>query len=372
MDRKEFLVGVPAVTLAGCSSAETRVVLDVDFPVSVAWYRDYKGTTMEYAIFHQNSKGWQIDGEVTGALSGVPLRAKYSVSMNAFSRVQWCIVDASYGEQRHREVLSGKNFEALDFALTPSTNTIAINQLGLKIGESREITVAFVDFPSLRVTWQRQSYARISENGYKYHNLVSGFQATLHVGAANIVGQYERVWQRIGNSAAGPRCALDDARVRTFATALASAKPSSELTIAELFDLDWLIGGWAGEVRDYDEGGSERVSRGEWWFSWVLEGRAMQDVWMVPNSRYGSTLRCFDWADGLWHVSWRNPVSGAHNELAGRRRGDAMVLEGTADGARIRWSFLDIQNSKMHWTGEERISDGTWKLRSEFFLNRLA
>lgn len=382
VDRKEFLVGLPAAALAGCKTVELKMVLDADRGQTVAWFRDFKGITTERATFRRDLNGWQIDGEVCGAMNELPLRAKYSMNMDASSRIRWCIVEANYGEQPHREMLSGKEFETVDFALTPSTNTIAINQLRLAVGESREIDVAFIDFPNVRVTRSRQSYARISTSEYEYRNLDTGFKARLHVDLANIVERYERIWQRIGSSAGGPSDALDDARVREFATALASVAPSPELTPG-LSDVDWLIGGWAGEVRDYDENGVAHASRGEWWFSWVLEGRAVQDVWMVPprgqranatreNNRYGTTLRWFDSTNGLWHVTWRNPVSGARNELAGRRSGDSLVLEGVADGVPIRWSFLNINDSRMHWTGEARTVDGNWQLKAEFFLNRLA
>lgn len=44
----------------------------------------------------------------------------------------------------------------------------------------------------------------------------------------------------------------------------------------------------SGEVFDYDVDGSVRTGTGEWSFSWVLEGRAVQDVWISPQR----ALRC--------------------------------------------------------------------------------
>ncbi len=49
----------------------------------------------------------------------------------------------------------------LDVAATPLTNTFAIRNLGLQIGEERTISVAWVDVPSLRLSVEAQSYARI-------------------------------------------------------------------------------------------------------------------------------------------------------------------------------------------------------------------
>jgi hypothetical protein len=127
-----------------------------------------------------------------------------------------------------------------------------------------------------------------------------------------------------------------------------------------------------------------RLGRGEWWFSWTLEGRAIQDVWIVPqradratpvdsraaNNRYGTSIRSFDRKSGLWHVTWINPVSGAHNELVGKRAGDRVELLGESDGAPIRWTFADIKADSFVWLGESQASDGTWRLDAKFDMRK--
>ena len=42
------------------------------------------------------------------------------------------------------------------------------------------------------------------------------------------------------------------------------------------------VGSWDLDVRQFSEDGSERRRAGEWHFGWALEGRAIQDVWIVP------------------------------------------------------------------------------------------
>ena len=44
----------------------------------------------------------------------------------------------------------------------------------------------------------------------------------------------------------------------------------------------WLIGSWDLDVIEYHEDGSTRRRPAEWHFGWVLEGRAIQDVWIIP------------------------------------------------------------------------------------------
>ena len=162
---------------------------------------------------------------------------------------------------------------------------------------------------------------------------------------------------------------------REFTSALLSDGPSHELG-AEAQDLAWLVGGWDAVVRDYDDDKVEE-STGEWWFTWVLEGRAMQDVWIVPagsaaakRDRYGTTVRWLDRAAGLWKISWFNPVSGARSELHGGKDGSRLVFVGESNGQKIRWTFNDINPKGFVWRGEAIDDDGNGTLGSEFILTR--
>ncbi len=160
---------------------------------------------------------------------------------------------------------------------------------------------------------------------------------------------------------------------------------SNELTDRE--DIyGWLVGSWEAAVYDYEPDGTVRESSGEWHFGWVLEGRAIQDVWIAPprsqrsgktlskqNNRYGTSLRFYDSKIGAWHVTWFNPVTGARNDLVGRRQGNDIVQEGTnVDGRKIRWLFTDITPTSFRWRGESSEPDGkTWRLEAEFRARRM-
>ncbi len=141
-----------------------------------------------------------------------------------------------------------------------------------------------------------------------------------------------------------------------------------------------LIGDWAVDVIDYGPDGSRRTSTGEWHFAWVLEGRAIQDVWIAPRralrqegtsaqgNRYGTTVRVYDPKTEVWTVNWFNPVTGARNTLVGRKQGDDIIQEGTdSAGVRIRWTFSEITATSFYWRGEVLADAGkTWRLVAEF------
>jgi hypothetical protein len=170
-----------------------------------------------------------------------------------------------------------------------------------------------------------------------------------------------------------------------FPAALATSGCSPE--IPESMDLyGWLVGSWDLEVLRYGVDVSDRHISGEVHFSWVLEGRAVQDVWIMPRrsertpqlektlNMFGTTLRVWDAAIQAWRVTWINPVTGARDELIGRTSGKDIVQVGThADGTPIRWIFSEITPDSFRWTGEVLEPDGqTWKLQGEFRARRIS
>jgi hypothetical protein len=130
---------------------------------------------------------------------------------------------------------------------------------------------------------------------------------------------------------------------------------------------------------------SARGLKGEAHFGWVLEGRAVQDVWIMPRrsertadpdktlNMCGTTLRVWDPSTQAWRVTWINPVTGRRDELVGRRSGKDIVQVGThADGTPICWIFTEITPDSFRWIGEALQPDGkTWKLEGEFRAKRI-
>ena len=122
-------------------------------------------------------------------------------------------------------------------------------------------------------------------------------------------------------------------------------------------------------------------------FGWVLEGRAVQDVWIAPSKAagslagqptpprgalYGTTLRVYDPAKDEWGITWVNPVTGAFNRMVGRAAGKDIVQEyREADGRLVQWCFFEIKADSFHWVWRESADEGAhWTLRGEFYLRR--
>jgi hypothetical protein len=147
----------------------------------------------------------------------------------------------------------------------------------------------------------------------------------------------------------------------------------------------WLVGSWELDLVGYDDEGNVIRSTGEAHFAWVLEGRAVQDVFINPRRSergpaspgfanwYGTTIRIYDPTIQGWRVYWFNPHDGIRAELIGRRRGREIVQEGKfPDGTAIRWTFSDITENAFRWRGERIEPDGTWRLQVEFHATRMS
>jgi hypothetical protein len=138
------------------------------------------------------------------------------------------------------------------------------------------------------------------------------------------------------------------------------------------------VGSWDIESTWYEQDGGQREGKGEWHFAWVLGGRGIQDVLFragAPPHQFGTSLRCYDAATDVWHVTWMQPHGGEFVQLVGRKAGDRIVQEGTSSDPlrRERWSFTDITKDSFVWLGEVKFDDGaTWFLEQEMRAIRRA
>jgi hypothetical protein len=174
----------------------------------------------------------------------------------------------------------------------------------------------------------------------------------------------------------------------TFVDVLHSARPAPDR--AEKLGLyGFLIGSWETTVIAHEENGATHTNRGEIHAGWVLEGRALQDVWMVPGRAermpdapprqlpvtgnwYGTTLRVYDPGIDAWHILWTNPAKMFLARQIGRARGADIVQEGRHEsGALMRWSFTRIEPESFHWLGEISADGGaSWRLQVEVLARR--
>jgi hypothetical protein len=149
------------------------------------------------------------------------------------------------------------------------------------------------------------------------------------------------------------------------------------------------VGSWEADAQWLLPDGTTRQHYWQIHFDWVLEGRAIQDVWITPprqgprskepvepwgkfGNQYGTTIRLYDPELDAWHVTYLESHSGARATLVGRRRGDEIFQEGTgSDGSLLRWIFSDISQKRFRWHAEvSRDGGANWRRVLEMVAQR--
>ena len=134
------------------------------------------------------------------------------------------------------------------------------------------------------------------------------------------------------------------------------------------------------------EGGTTHRGQGEIHAGWVLQGLAIQDVWMIPRLRdrqpgieplpgagnwYGTTLRIYDPELDAWRILWSDPATNFFTQQIGRARGRDIVQTGQDPrGGSMRWVFSEIEPESFRWTAEHAQDDRNWRLEVDIRARR--
>jgi hypothetical protein len=156
---------------------------------------------------------------------------------------------------------------------------------------------------------------------------------------------------------------------------------------AKLGLFSWLVGQWEIDVTTILEDGSTHVGRGEIHAGWVLQGRAIQDVWMIPRLKerhpgieqlpgagnwYGTTLRIYDPNLDAWRILWNDPATNFFTQQIGRARGRDVVQEGADPrGGSMRWTFAEIEAASFDWTAERSLNNQDWRKEVDIRARRV-
>jgi hypothetical protein len=206
---------------AGDRRAHSRLIR------ALLWRRvDIAG--IEYFRLWDSAAGPRLAGTVIMADAGVPLRLKYAVACAPDWTSRGVHVALTRGAvTRHLKLTAGDGQrwwrsaeEAprcgsprpvpatmeipavagcldVDLAFTPATNLLPLRRLGLAVGESREMTAAWVRFPDLSIEPLAQRYTRLDERRVRYESRGGAFTAELEVDELGLVVSYPPLWERV-------------------------------------------------------------------------------------------------------------------------------------------------------------------------------
>ena len=86
----------------------------------------------------------------------------------------------------------------IDVVTTPLTNTLPIRRLGLRQGDAREISVAYLEPPFTQPRRVTQRYTCLeADRRYRFESLDTGFSAELEVDEDGLVLDYPGLFRRV-------------------------------------------------------------------------------------------------------------------------------------------------------------------------------
>jgi hypothetical protein len=162
-------------------------------------------------------------------------------------------------------------------------------------------------------------------------------------------------------------------------TALQAAGPNPALgDHASVFGR--LVGAWDVEYTDFSKDGKVTHRSGELTFGWVLDGRVMQDLWIVFPSEAGKAREVYtdllylDPKSGTWAAVSIDPQVASVATFTGGAVGDDRIVLDSHDlvpRETRRWSFNEIRPDALTFRDEASSDDGkSWTLKSEYHMKR--
>jgi hypothetical protein len=127
-----------------------------------------------------------------------------------------------------------------------------------------------------------------------------------------------------------------------------------------------LVGIWDAEqsVRNKDGTWSERTTKAEWRWYYILDGHAIQDDWFSPDSTnilqwIGTNIRIYNPEEKQWHMAWIDKTNRRLATFTAIVENDEIIMKGiNAKGREIRNIFSNISAESFNWTQQWTFDGG--------------
>jgi len=171
--------------------------------------------SLEYFSIQENEDYHVVASKIIGSYQQKIYSASYRLIINKQWEINEFFIDSEVNavkntltgrktdtnwEINHSVDPNFKGFQYIDISLTPFTNTLPINNLQLKIGDSKEIDIIYIDLINSDIKPVQQRYTRTDLHEYLYENIVSDFTAHIQVDESGLVLTYPGLFEKIAEN----------------------------------------------------------------------------------------------------------------------------------------------------------------------------
>jgi len=164
----------------------------------------------EHCTLFDDHDGYRFVGVVVVPLADLPCHIEYTVIVDRqwrTSRVHSTVTTPLGVREIDLRSRSGgweldgvvaphlQGCDDVDLGWTPATNTVPIRRMALAIGESREITAAWIRFPELDVVRNVQKYARLDVDRWRYQAGEYDFELVTDAATGLVLAYGDDLWQ---------------------------------------------------------------------------------------------------------------------------------------------------------------------------------
>ncbi|MDF7773856.1 putative glycolipid-binding domain-containing protein [Sphingomonas sp. AOB5] len=174
-----------------------------------AFWKTLHTTGHDAALLAEAGKGWRLSGTAVFLHEGAPACLHYALDLEPDWSTRRGRIDGFVGtkpvSRRIERDAEGWTLDGvrqtgvahcvdLDLGFTPATNCPQLKRMGLSVGQSASIDVAWLDVESDTLIALPQIYKRTGNDTYDYNSPQGPYLATLHIAANGFVSDYPGLW----------------------------------------------------------------------------------------------------------------------------------------------------------------------------------
>lgn len=174
----------------------------------------WENQSVEFCNLVKKPTDIEVNGSIISSYSGEFCKVEYSIFLNPDWTVSAFTLEAQFSQEpvnwylnaekghgwtiAHHDAEPFKDCIDIDISFTPFTNSLPVNRLHMKEGDTADIQVLYIDIMERKLKPVNQRYTRLPALQYKFENVPNDFEAVLELDENGLVVNYPDLYKRRG------------------------------------------------------------------------------------------------------------------------------------------------------------------------------